>query len=557
MLNLLLIWIVCFSVLFFAGLGSNLLLQKLFYIQAKVKTSDIIFLGIASISLLTGFLSIFVPINQSLLPYISFFFLLSLFINPKEIKLFFIKKKSISYKKIIPFLINSIISFLLIMIAARGIFNYDTGLYHAQSIQWIQNYSVVPGLGNLHGRLAFNSMFFPLSALFTFDLSDIATTPSTLIYPINGVAISVLLYQFISNTFKYIFQKEWNKAIFFIVLIYLCLYYFPNWISSPSPDIICGITTLYLLTYFTHIEYKKNNLYHLLFTSIIVFTCISFKLSYVFLATILFLFLSKKNIWNFLSITIITGIIVLSPFLIRNYYLSGYLVYPFPHLDIFSPEWKININKVINEKGWIESWAKIPKRHYKEVVAMSITEWFPIWYQNKAPLMKYILVLNISSIISIIISYIKKSNIFIFIQVCIIINLIFWFLNAPDPRFVYGFLFFGTACTISIILPWVKHWSKVNTSICLFLFLAAIYYPIYNQKETLLTVWNTSHNQLFPTALSTVTTKSIMTDFTYYKPINGDRCFNTPIPCTPYPNKKLVLRGEDINEGFKINGAKK
>lgn len=27
---------------------------------------------------------------------------------------------------------------------------YDTGLYHAQAIRWIEDYGVVPGLGNLH-----------------------------------------------------------------------------------------------------------------------------------------------------------------------------------------------------------------------------------------------------------------------------------------------------------------------------------------------------------------------------------------------------------------------
>ena len=47
--------------------------------------------------------------------------------------------------------------FLFLLFAygtSRGIIHYDTGLYHAQSIRWIEEYGVVKGLGNLHCRLA-------------------------------------------------------------------------------------------------------------------------------------------------------------------------------------------------------------------------------------------------------------------------------------------------------------------------------------------------------------------------------------------------------------------
>src|SRR5229473_966522 len=37
---------------------------------------------------------------------------------------------------------------------------YDTGLYGASSVRWIQTFPAVPGLANLHGRLGFNSSVF-------------------------------------------------------------------------------------------------------------------------------------------------------------------------------------------------------------------------------------------------------------------------------------------------------------------------------------------------------------------------------------------------------------
>ena len=49
--------------------------------------------------------------------------------------------------------------------ALTPIQEYDTGFYHLSSIKWASLYPVVPGLGNVHGRLAFNSTFFLYAAM--------------------------------------------------------------------------------------------------------------------------------------------------------------------------------------------------------------------------------------------------------------------------------------------------------------------------------------------------------------------------------------------------------
>ena len=51
--------------------------------------------------------------------------------------------------------------------ASRGYLHFDSGLYHAQAIRWIEEYGVVPGLANLHCRLAYNSSVFTLTALYS------------------------------------------------------------------------------------------------------------------------------------------------------------------------------------------------------------------------------------------------------------------------------------------------------------------------------------------------------------------------------------------------------
>lgn len=51
--------------------------------------------------------------------------------------------------------------------SSRGYMAYDSDLYHAQSIRWIEEYGVVPGLGNLHERFAYNSAAFAVNALYS------------------------------------------------------------------------------------------------------------------------------------------------------------------------------------------------------------------------------------------------------------------------------------------------------------------------------------------------------------------------------------------------------
>jgi len=51
------------------------------------------------------------------------------------------------------------LTILVIWVASRAMAPpdaYDYGLYRHNTMQWINSYRIVPGLGNLHARLAFN-----------------------------------------------------------------------------------------------------------------------------------------------------------------------------------------------------------------------------------------------------------------------------------------------------------------------------------------------------------------------------------------------------------------
>jgi len=43
--------------------------------------------------------------------------------------------------------------------------NFDSGLYHFGSIRWLNEYPIVPGLANVHWRLAMNQSYFGFLSL--------------------------------------------------------------------------------------------------------------------------------------------------------------------------------------------------------------------------------------------------------------------------------------------------------------------------------------------------------------------------------------------------------
>ncbi len=107
--------------------------------------------------------------------------------------------------------------------------NVDRGMYHLSSIRWYERYQAVPGLGNLHGRLAFNSSFFVTSAAFGF--TDVVG--QTLV-AVNGFMF-LLFGVYVIRRVRAGGLKPELLALH-IALMGLVLYYLIRQVSSPTPD---------------------------------------------------------------------------------------------------------------------------------------------------------------------------------------------------------------------------------------------------------------------------------------------------------------------------------
>jgi hypothetical protein len=284
----------------------------------------------------------------------------------------------------------------------------------------------------------------------------------------------------------------------------------------------------------------------------VVFSCVAFKISSLLLITTL-LFLFNKEIFKRSLITICISVLVISPFIIRNYYLSGYVIYPFPAIDIFNVDWKIPLDNVNAVKSEIESWAKIWTTPYPEVVKMKISEWILPWFKLLDFNSKMLITIDSFSIFAFIIMLLKKDFFLAKIQVIILINLAFWFIMAPDPRFAYGFIFLGFSITVAYLIKLFEYsafagilkFTRIGLVCFLFLIVyKRIMFPVDTLRNP--SMW------ILPAPFGTVETRDYYSDFHYRVPVPEGGCFNVEIPCVPYPLTDVVLRGDNLQDGFKV-----
>ena len=158
------------------------------------------------------------------------------------------------------------------------------------------------------------------------------------------------------------------------------------------------------------------------------------------------------------------------------------------------------------------------------------------------------------------------------------IGTIFWFFTAPDVRFGFPFII---AAAFSFILLLEKplctllNETKLNLKHVSYTFVALLFIiqvkqflfirhdavlgiqllkPLAPDSQTFyrsVDVEGANTNVEYSQKKIEYEIKQLG-NFNLYIPVKDDRCYCQPLPCTPYYNDKLILRGETLQQGFKI-----
>lgn len=338
---------------FLLGFGVRLFVKKYLNYEIKEVTS-LVYAGLGVAAVYAGMYSLFAGV--SLEANIGMLLICGAVVWMGKIELYsFLKQQKDN------FTIGKGIFFVIILGVfayggSRGYLHFDSGLYHAQAIRWIEEYGVVSGLANLHCRLAYNSSAFVLTALYSIEFlvgQSLHTAAGfmALVLAIKGLEVVKVFSR------KKVLVSDFVKVamLFYISIIYTEM-------MSPASDYFAMLFLFYVVDTWVELEERKEKEitpYGML--CVLLAVNVTIKLSAAIMLLLVLkpaVMLLKEKRYEQTELYLAMGILAVFPYLARNVILSGWLVYPFPAIDLFSFDWKIPASEARYDAEEIKVYAK-------------------------------------------------------------------------------------------------------------------------------------------------------------------------------------------------------
>ncbi len=472
--------------------------------------------------------------------------------------------------------------------ASHGYMHYDSDLYHAQAIRWIEEYGIIRGLGNLHVRLAYNSSAFALSALYSFKFLG-----GQSYHVMSGFFALLLAWQcvdiknFIRRGHPVISDFARLAAIYYLFTIY-------DEMMAPASDYFLSCLVFYIIIHWLdmNVRHERSYLPYILLALLGVFA-ITIKLSAapMLLLTIvpiykLFHNRTKEKMRAF-WVSVALAFVIVLPFLIRNIILSGWLLYPVTFIDFFGFYWEIPKGLAAYDALEIRTFG----RGYNDVATYAsapMSEWIPNWFASITGLNKIMLILALLSIVvyAIYLVYFvlafagekseklrsfNNSKVFeishrsmlsmadfLTIGGTLIGCFVFWFLSAPLIRYgiVYVWLLPAVILGRTFILAYNRLFEdEVKDTVVKVFVIVFLAWFIY--KCAIVALEDNRHfNPEYLLRQQDYGSYEVDTfklgDETFYYPVSGDQVGYDPFPSATHDiTGEVELIGGEIKEGFK------
>jgi hypothetical protein len=534
------------SLFFFVTLG--VYTAKITRLQANL--AEKLLLGLVVSNTLVSFISLFFPVNiYVLLVFIGVcsFILLSIKDELKELYHIFYRNSYVLFCALPLILIAFIISL-------NSPLNCDTGLYHLQSIKWIEEYPVVPGLANLHGRFGFNPNIFTFYALTSFrEIFNLE------IFSVNLTVLSILVCYIVNKLYSIITRKGFsNLFIFYAVILYALINCSAN-LSSPSPDFLLQTMSLFIFARMIDISDKSETAVFKNFIPVI-FLCVyvvTIKLATLpmLLLPVFIVIKYRSEIRRILLLLPVLCLMIL-PWLIRNVILTGWLIYPFPLVDLFNFDWKVPADAISREIYSVNDFTKAPAYSSDSCFFCWMHAW---WARLNLPDKIVYACSFIFPIIVLIGQSIKKIKIRLTDNAVIItsfIGVLFWLCMAPDFRFGKPFIILSFISPLLLIRFSGLPKKRIKTIFTTIMILLTAVFTLKNLSVIEMNAYKTVHSNLaiVPQSIKIPDDVSFRTfninGLDIFVP-SGHDCFDHCIPCTFFLDTTLVLRGSTLRAGFK------
>jgi hypothetical protein len=544
--------------------GAGCLAGRLFGFRSVRNPWIFWWFGFFIVSTLSLFSSLFFPVNKISL---IVFFIMGIIGLPflyREYKRFIARES----RTLITIFIYITVAFLFgiaFLLSVTDLMDaYDTALYHAQAVRWMNEYGTPPGLGNLHSRLAFNSSWLSFAALLDNGPWD---NRSECILPAL-CWIGAFLYFF--NEFLFARKKGIQLYAFCILVwsLHSVIHVSPNLFYDMPVHIINAIVALeayYMLTGTLNkpLEKKTNGI-----TGILMLSAGAFMIKPIGAVSLLFtgilacflLFQNKKPFIVWVKI-FCPAAFALLVWMIRNILLSGYPLYPLPVLPL-PLDWTMTHAAAQGNYTAILGWARMPGPGYQESLNNGFLFWFKPWLAENLRSRNFLVWTAFPFLLStffwVLVVRVAGSKKAFFFMIWSNLNILYWFLAAPESRFGNGFFWVTLALSLLFLFPSEAgfHFSVLwNNKIIRWTFryvwimaiIGSMGMTILSSKHSFFTIGSA---QSFPVKEYTVESD---TPFTIWIPVETgeDRTGNSPIPSATGPVNLEMRKYGDLGQGFR------
>ena len=472
---------------------------------------------------------------------------------------------------------------------AHGIMHYDSDLYHAQAIHWIEDYGVIRGLGNLHVRLAYNSSSFALSALYSMSFLFGKS------YHVMAGFFALLLAWQCLDLKNIVRRGHFVLSDFARVMAIYYLFTIFDEMVAPASDYYLSTIIFYIVIHWLDMNVRHEHSYvpYILLALTGVYA-VTIKLSaapIVLLSVVpIYKLLHDKNKLKIKAffVSVIMAMCIVVPFFARNVMISGWLVYPVTAVDLFSSGWKIPEGVAAYDAKEIKTFG----RGYTDVATygdLKFGEWVGNWFASIGGTSKLMLILDVVSVV-IYAGYLvyfvfattpqrKKSNAaasdgkvfkmshrsmvsyadFLALGGTMILCLGFWLFSAPLIRYgeVYVCLTFAIVLGRVLILV-INRFGHEKKGAQLLLKCFIVLLAIWVAYKGARLVWDDIKHfnpvyVLDQQDYGEYETASFEKDgVTIYYPTEGDRVGYYPFPSAPYDvSGEIEFMGDGIESGIK------
>lgn len=462
---------------------------------------------------------------------------------------------------------------------SRGQIHYDTGLYHAQSIRWIEEYGVVKGLGNLHCRLAYNSSSFALSALYSMTFLGGQS------YHCTAGWLAFLLAAVCSEMGQSLRRGRLRASGFARVM---CVYYLVNVfdeVISPASDYFMVLLAFYIVIRFLDLcEHEERTIlpYGLLCVLGVFLMTVKLSAACILLLTVYpAVRLLREKRWGETGAYLGLGLVTALPFFIRNVIISGWLVYPFTQIDLFDVVWKI-------PKGLADYDAKeiqVYGRGYTDVgqFDLPVREWMPGWFRTLAGSDKLLVIAAAFSAIFLLVyaagmvfGWWKRRWEILLVQGTVTASFVFWLCTSPLIRYGCVWVYLTPAVALGGIYDGVMRFADCGGGTAYALrerdrpgaqngkngrgwrfrvawavSAAVIFLLLYKGLALTREIAGTCGYWLTQKDYENYETYAYEIDgVTFYCPVQGDRVGYEAFPSSP-AEAEITFLGEELKDGFR------